>query len=110
MSFSSGRILGRFSIDYPTSTPDSSAEKEAEMTLIDDAIRAGEIPESRRAHYETLYARDPRGTAKLLASLEPVPSLGRLTTVPAPTRGPIASAAGLAVKPHPMGGYVAERS
>lgn len=79
------------------------------MDLIKAAIHSERIPPEREGHYRRLFGRDPEGTKRLLARLEPVPGLA----APQPTdaRGQIASSAGLAVTPHPSGGYyVAERS
>jgi hypothetical protein len=39
---------------------------------VEAAIREGKIPESRRSHYYNLYARKPRKTTRILASLEAV--------------------------------------
>lgn len=39
--------------------------------LLDDAIKAGKFPPSRRDHYGALMAADPDGTKELIAKLEP---------------------------------------
>jgi hypothetical protein len=71
--------------------------------VIDEAIRAGKFPESRRGAYERAMARDPRGTTKLIASLTPAPELGK---APERTpRGPIASDGGRRIVPAMHGGY-----
>jgi hypothetical protein len=76
-------------------------------TVVDKAIQAGKFPESRRAYYEREMARDPAGTKRLIASLEPgLPPGARLPKAkPEVQRGPIRSSAGLPLRPHPMGGY-----
>lgn len=55
--------------------------------VINAAIAAGKFPESRRAHYERLYDRDPAGTerhiAKLAAAL--APGGAPATATPAPS-------------------------
>ena len=40
--------------------------------LINEAIAAGKLVESRRQHYRTLFARAPAQTEQLLATLAPV--------------------------------------
>jgi hypothetical protein len=47
--------------------------------LIDDAVAAGKIVESRRAHYREAFAKDAPGTKKTLAALHPVPGMGEVT-------------------------------
>ena len=74
--------------------------------LIERAIAAGKFPPSRRAHYESKMRRDPERTARLIASLEPIPELRGLPG--ARRRGPIASDAGRSLTPHPFGGFIAE--
>src|SRR4051794_26702288 len=44
--------------------------------VIDSAIAVGKFPASRRGHYETLWAKDPTGTAVLIARLAPVAAAG----------------------------------
>lgn len=39
---------------------------------VEAAIREGKIPESRRGHYYNLFARKPKKTTRILASLESV--------------------------------------
>lgn len=39
---------------------------------VEAAIREGKIPESRRSHYYNLYAKKPKKTTRILASLEAV--------------------------------------
>src|SRR5579862_7810327 len=51
------------------------------VEVIEQAIAAGKFSESRRLHYERMYARDPEGTTALIARLEAVPLL------PAPPEG-----------------------
>jgi hypothetical protein len=46
--------------------------------VVDNGIRSRKFGESRREHYERLYAADPIGTARLIASLAPGPA----TSVP----------------------------
>jgi hypothetical protein len=79
---------------------------------IDSAIEAGKFPESRRAYYEREMARDPEGTKRLIASLEPglPPGSKLLQRKPEVRRGPIKSSAGLPLRPHPMGGYYVDAS
>lgn len=74
------------------------------MALIDDAIAAGKFMETRRQHYEGLMARDPEGTRRLIASLEP-----GLAPVPEhprhPRQAPIRSDAGRRIAATATGGY-----
>jgi hypothetical protein len=53
------------------------------IALIEEAIQAGKFPESRRAHYEHRYRRDPIGTSRIVASLAAV-GRERLAAEPEP--------------------------
>ena len=79
-------------------------------SVVEQAILVGKFPESRRAHYERLYTRDPAGTKRLIATLEPVPGLKAPARRASSPRGIIRSSAGLPLRPHPRGGYYVERS
>jgi hypothetical protein len=88
-------------------------ERSREMsTVVDSAIRAGKFPEARRAYWEKEMARDPEGTERLIASLEPgLPPGARLPKAkPVVQRGPIRSSAGLPLLSHPLGGYYVDAS
>lgn len=39
--------------------------------ILDDAVRAGKFPPSRREHYTALFAADPDGTRNLISALQP---------------------------------------
>ena len=82
-----------------------STEFEKGIQVIDEAIRAGKFPKSRRNAYVNAMARDPKGTTKLIASLTPAPELAGRETPPNAQRGPIASDAGRRIEPAMHGGY-----
>ena len=75
------------------------------MSLVDEAIGAGKVPENRREYYERLFARDPEGTTRLIAALQATPELLSRDVAP---RGPIRSDAGRRVVAAKLGGYVFE--
>jgi hypothetical protein len=80
-------------------------------TVIDKAIEAGKFSEARRAHWEAALARDPQRTTQVIEAMTAVPDLSKLPATSRRQRSaPITSSAGLPLVPHPMGGYVVDRS
>jgi hypothetical protein len=73
--------------------------------LVDDAIAARKFPESRRAHYERLMARNPQATTQLIDSLE-----GAVFVLSSDdseqARAPLTSDAGREIAASSLGGYV----
>jgi hypothetical protein len=49
----------------------ASQQKNDRERDVDDAIKAGKFPPSRREHWLRVYEKDPEGTAQLLAGLTP---------------------------------------
>ena len=80
--------------------------------VIEAAIKAGKFPASRRKFWEECMAQDPESTKRVIASLQAVPNLKRIAALAASgddvQRGPIKSIAGVPVRPHPLGGYIAD--
>jgi hypothetical protein len=76
-------------------------------TVVEDAIKAGKVSKERAAYWEKEMLRDPEGTKRLIASLEPgLPPGGKLPrSLKRVHRDKIKSQAGRPVRPHPMGGY-----
>jgi hypothetical protein len=71
--------------------------------VISAAIKAGKFPESRRSHYERLYAADPAGTEAFIATLtegavvpDSYPEVGDITSS-------VARSSSAAVPPAPGG-------
>lgn len=56
----------------------------AAEALIQGAINAGKVPESRRGHWEAEYARDPAGTTAVIGQLAALPEMA---AAPAPSGG-----------------------
>src|SRR5262245_11761592 len=97
----------RLDFTLPNSTARDRKAKGVNMTdVIEAAIKAGKIPESRRGFYERELARAPVRTTRLLAKLAPgLPPGSKIGRQEEVQRGPITSSAGLPLRPHPLGGY-----